>query len=324
MKKTVIALVVLISILISACGSEKNETATSEPGKNRVEISESEDNSGYFLNEFNSDDKLIKSTKYSNSDVLLWYTEYTLDSGGDCRQSSTYDSDGTILCLVFYDAFGNAIESMLFEYDGSNLKKLTEFNIAGNVYRQTEHTSFSATTTLFNNNGQVVEVAKYGTLLESPATFQEYIYDINGNNTELRVYNADGTLNRREIAEFDQYNRELTRTQYDSLGTIISKTKNSFDSSGKIAKSVETGYGGKNIRLYDENERVIKWSWYDQNGNLEDTEIFEYDNLGREILYEIYDSNGVKYSWSVTEYIGDVCRRTTFDNNGMVDEVIEN
>lgn len=324
MKKAAIALVVLISILISACGSTKNETATSGPEKNRVERTDCVDKSGYYLNEFNSDDKLIKSTKYSNSDILLWYTEYILDSEGDCRQSSTYDSDGTILCLVFYDAFGNAIENMLFEYDGSNLKKLTELNIAGNVYRQTEHATFSATTTLYNNNGQIVEVAQYGTLLESPTTFQEYIYDINGNNTELRVYTADGTLNRREVAEFDQYNRELTRTQYDSLGTTISKTTNSFDSSGKIVKSVETGYGGRNIRLYDENERVIKWSWYNQDGNLEDTEIFEYDNLGREILYEIYDSNGVKYSWSVTEYTGDICRRTTFDENGMVDEVIEN
>ena len=199
--------------------------------------------------EYDSYNRLIKTTQYNASGGLYWVQEYefypnkkgweqqyvkkytTTDYYYDGTQGSKiveeYDENGNYLKTTFYEN-NKMINSMVYEYDskGNNVKK----------------------TNISSNN--------------KPTDITVFEYDIYGNKTKETYFYGNGNRYGWVTCTYNTNNNVLNSTYYDADGNIIQTYDYEYDKNENITRYCDNnGYDVyEELHEYDENGNEIKFT----------------------------------------------------------------
>ena len=141
-------------------------------------------------------------------------------------------------------------------------------------------------------------------------------YNSNGNMLENTYYD-DGVLSYRSVYEYDEAGRMTRAYDYASDGTLNYKAEYYYDEKGRRCRTYNENIYGKyyeSVITYDDEDRVIRIENNENYGYYADSETFEYDADGNEILH-ITDC---------TSSDGDIFRQEhKYDNQNRLSEFIE-
>ena len=269
---------------------------------------------------------LIISYDENGLETERYEASYTYYESGALHTRTVYEPDGQLYTV--YDERGNQIEHTITEWDADGnvtfeqkwvytydendtlrkeemyingyLDSVTEYNENGVISRKTEHYPYGTFVHEYDERGFEIAATDYnldGTVCE------KWVYERYDNGqakVRLRYY-ADGTL--REQTEFTENGLETFWEFYAEDGTVEQK----FTYSAPGVKSESVHYletGGKEVVRYDDHGREMQFETYDsQNVLIRYTE------------YEYYDSGANK---SIITYYADgsVMDAIYFDENG--------
>ena len=132
---------------------------------------------------------------------MNFYTEYEYNEDGKRIKDSTYESDGTLrsYTLSEYDTNGDIAKETGYRADGtvSSISEYMEnYTIAKESY--------------YNEKGQLDSYWEY-----------EYEYDKNGfhTKTNINIYEADGTLSKYGVIQYDDNGDYVDTIWYNPDGT---------------------------------------------------------------------------------------------------------
>ena len=223
---------------------------------------------------------------------------------GDFVDVSTYTEQGDPLHMTSYDADGNVLSDMLYEYE-------------------------------YDADGNKLSHKYYG----DGVLMEEAVYEA-GVPTQYTSYYEDGT---KGVSEYDEDGNVVSYVFYDADGSVNSTTESEYaytaDGESYEAKNTMTDFeGAKYIGEYNEFGDQIAWIFYDVEGNLvtEERYEFEYDDEGdlrtkrtyvdgvltQELLYTtVIDGDGrMSYPGTEINYHSDGSKTVTeYDEN---DEII--
>lgn len=169
------------------------------------------DGSGSIIeHEYNEDGTLIKTTIYTKSGVVTNILEY--DANGILRREThnvfrnVIGDEIIYYHITEYDEAGLELQSVEYHADGTLYRSyIPTYGENGLLIRRDE---ISADGTLnsyylyeYDENGNVIKESWFdeeGNTLP----WTEYDYDSNGIQTEYRIYNADGSLQHREVTSY--------------------------------------------------------------------------------------------------------------------------
>ena len=145
--------------------------------------------------------RAFKVSYYTAEGQLNFYTEYEYNEDGKRIKDSTYESDGTLrsYTLSEYDTNGDIAKETGYRADGtvSNISEYMEnYTIAKESY--------------YNEKGQLDSYWEY-----------EYEYDKNGfhTKTNINIYEADGTLSKYGVIQYDDNGDYVDTIWYNPDGT---------------------------------------------------------------------------------------------------------
>lgn len=177
---------------------------------------------------------------------------------GDFVDVNTYNEYGDILRMTSYDANGNVIGDLRYEYeyDADGNKLLAKYYADGVLMDETAY-----------EEGLPVRYTTY--YEDGTESFAEY--DENGNVFHFVFYEADGAVSSETWSEFGF---TADGESYESKNTMVDAD------------------GVKYIGEYNQQGDMTAWFCYDAGGNLltEERYEFEYDAEGRTQVKRIYIS----------------------------------
>jgi len=201
---------------------------------------------------------------------------------------------------------------------------------------------------IFASNGWMMRMSGYdgeGNLI----FWHEYTYNLNGQQTSVAKYNAQGVQEQYLELTYDEEGRPLINYSYAADEGDLSKrvleyngnheritfyegisdetyayTDLELDSDGKTLKTTQNGadgslWGTETIE-YDESGNMIKSSSYNADGELVNYSIHTYNNTGRYLQQQFYDGNNTLINY--TEYLydeeGNQIGIREYDGNGVL------
>lgn len=255
---TYLGVLSLVLLFFAACAGAPEPAPTEEPATQQEEKREP-----VIVNV----PMIQKETVYIGETILDSYSLYQ------------YENDRLVSVDVL-DSFNEAIEYIVFEYDGGDQpsKRLTygpdeqlrsmrvyAYDAEGNKVREEVYNRNEALQTVsvyqYDDAGNRVrwEVRDSGDALMA---YTEYLIE-DGMTVRVNTFSADGVLRDYFLREYED-------------GGVVKESK--FDEDGTSAGSVEYEYT---------NGRVSEERHYRPNGSLERKISFEYDNEGS-IIREVY------------------------------------
>lgn len=208
---------------------------------------------GYSYKKVYSSD-FKKCTEYTYTDqwnTLDSYYVFDIEkysySYNDNSYTSYHNLKGTL-----YDGDGNKYGSTVYEYYPDNRpKKTTQYNESGKLYWVEEYE-------FYDKKGWELQYVKKHT---------------------QTTYNYDGSIDSKEVEEFDENNKYLKQTYYNHEGLVE--------------------YA---VYEYDSKGNNVKKTWFDNYNKPKDITIFEYDIYGNETKETYYYGNGNRYGWVTYTY----------------------
>ena len=224
--------------------------------------------------------KGVTASYEENEDGTL--TTVITDENG-FKQAEVTDINGEIISTS--DISGNLSKTTNYLYDteGNNIKIL--YPDGSYIINEFDLLNQNIRSTSYKAGGAIEEVTAY-------------VYDVNGNITEARIFESDGTT--------EKYRENFI---YDAEGKLVSKTV-TYDNS---SESETISYS------YDNEDRLIKTS-YAGKSNLGDI-TYSYDSYGN--IQKIYQNEKL-----VTEYIYDgfyrISKRYDYTSAGGSSYILRN
>ena len=223
---------------------------------------------------------------------------------GDFMDVSTYTEQGDPLHMTSYDADGNVLSDMRYEY---------EYDADGNKLSHK-----------YYGDGVLMEEAEYEA----------------GVPTQYTNYYEDGT---KSVSDYDEDGNAVSTAYYDADGKVYSETQSEYaytaDGESYETKNTMTDMDGAvYISEFNEQGDQIAWICYDPDGNLmtEERYEYEYDDEGNTLAKKIYvsgalsqellyttvtDADGwMSYPGTVIDYFDDGSKTVTEYNEN--DEII--
>lgn len=232
--------------------------------------------------------------------------EYVRNDDGYILSSTDYDADGNIESKTVYDRDSNNYAPRTYVYSGDGTLLCWEDNSQPNItisYNANNEEIYRDVNTKDGNTSSRTRIFSDGTSCKT----QELIYDENNKLIHWTEYNTDGKI--AFVAEFayDSEGNEVSNihTAYNN-GEFASRSENTYDSDGNILEakyvSSDTTYSYRVTYSYDENGKQLTYDYY----NYEDIAMQHEERTYNEHGYiESKISNG-KYSdgstWENTYY----------------------
>ncbi len=247
------------------------------------------------LYKYRSDGTLEREEGYDGFSNLMQVVE-EYDSAGNMVRYENYDENGGLsyYYLSEYDSNGNEIKAEFYEGDGKLESAYTsEYDANGNIIKQDRRDSNGELTDYwlytYNADGQKIREESYdetGKRWE----YTQYLYDDTGKRIKEENYGYDSTLQSYRLYIYDADGAEIRYENYDSDGTMICYW--SEDDDGYMRE-----YNPDGTLVYDEvtsqtdsgvaNE--TREDYYDENGELRQYALFQYDEEGNVIEVRRYD-----------------------------------
>ena len=162
------------------------------------------------------------------------------------------------------------------------------------------------TLTVFDDNGNVVSVAKYNNL---GYCTEEYLFDSKGREKLITTYE-----------NFNQNGIALTQSIYDPIkATTVVKNYSKDGAYIERVTSYNENYLPVKDEYFDAESNVLKYELYDYHDNLNVKSIFYYKGNEKD-AYVIYDENGVLLS---SKESGKPAKIFFYNLNGELEEVKE-
>ncbi|MBE6654820.1 MAG: hypothetical protein E7608_05120 [Ruminococcaceae bacterium] len=162
------------------------------------------------------------------------------------------------------------------------------------------------TLTVFDDNGNVVSVAKYNDL---GYCTEEYLFDSKGREKLITTYE-----------NFNQNGIALTQSIYDPIkATTVVKNYSKDGAYIERVTSYNENYLPVKDEYFDAESNVLKYELYDYHDNLNVKSIFYYKGNEKD-AYVIYDENGVLLS---SKESGKPAKIFFYNLNGELEEVKE-
>ncbi len=162
--------------LLGVCDADGYSIESQEnTGENlaREERVDDPNGGGYWIDEYDEEGKLQKSTRYYENSWLsmgiVYYIISEYDKNGNCVKLTYCDMDQQKLWydVSEYDMQGNVIKTTTYETDGALRNYSTnEYDMNGNLLERVEYdvdgTITERSVYEYNENGQMIKIARYG------------------------------------------------------------------------------------------------------------------------------------------------------------------
>lgn len=265
MKKIIPVMLVLL-LLLSACGGKKPEQTNPTGGADVPQITETQtptDSEGVLDPTTEIRYLLVKMIVTNDLGQELWGRDYTYDENGFCTQEREYSNIGAAPYsrVNAPDALGRIGTSIFTEADGSQYTITYTYDELGRCIREDvlresgeqERLEYS-----YNEQGNYLTLKQYiDDQLVVDYSFS-YTYDGKGNQVSMDEY-LFGELMNHVATVYDADGRELATTTTLVNGEIMSRTESQWD-------------GLTETRLYfsgDETEPfMVSVFTYDDQGNV--------------------------------------------------------
>ncbi|MDE5931043.1 MAG: hypothetical protein K2H40_00965 [Lachnospiraceae bacterium] len=259
--------------------------------------------------EYDQNGNEIRYTKYDDGVTVSYWYEKEYDENGNEVRHISYHADGTMGYWYeqAYDEKGNQIKFVSYNEDGS-IEWISEYEYDENcrvIYKSYEN-DYGTMQTWENDYDECGNQIKAAFTIYDGETGQEkyrkvdeFAYDENGNMTEY-----DHTEHEGKEVENPRWKRE-----YDEDGR-----KAAFYFYDHYANEKIVSYQSKTA--YDENGLMIKYTGYDEEGNVLVRKETEYDEAGKVIRETHYDADGNPVQYYENEYddFGSVTRQTMYQD----------
>ena len=264
--KKIISLILILMLLLSACGGKKPEQTNPTGGADVPQITETQaptDSEGVLDPTTEIRYLLVKMIVTNDLGQELWGRDYTYDENGFCTQEREYSNIGAAPYsrVNAPDALGRIGTSTFTEADGSQYTITYTYDEFDRCVREDvswdgeilEYTEYS-----YNEQGNYLTLKQYigGELVVDYAF--SYTYDGKGNQVSMDEY-FFGELMNHVATVYDADGRELATTTTLVNGEIMSRTESQWD-------------GLTETRLYfsgDETEPfMVSVFTYDDQGNV--------------------------------------------------------
>lgn len=152
---------------------------------------------------------------------------------------------------------------------------------------------------------------------EDPRLRQEWSFAPDGTMTARSFYSysfMDGSLNYRQVSEFDDTGRLIASENVAPDGTIVGRSVHEYDDEGRRIR---------NVSYDEEGEENFRFEWiYDGAGNLAARETYRQGELRDRDEFE-YDGQGRRISARETDGAGNLTSETTYSVPDLEYEVVE-
>ena len=297
----VIAIVVIVKVISTLSGGDKNTDIVDVKGKPGRRIEQSiearkEEASMYLyeadiylkqndynsaLNALNSGIYIINSEELINrkndicSNIVLLET---ISGDGQHIFYNTYDESGRLIREELYDSEQNFNGWNEYKYNDEGCKRYCYlYNKKGKLQK---YSKFS-----YDDNLVLTTIEDYNSK-DKKQGWHEYTYDNEGRVIEILDYGSNKKVGWKTTSEYDSAGRLIRNTGYDSRNRAKSWVDTVYDENGNVDRMIR----------YDEDGDVVEWNQtvYDENNKA--TESISY-NENDEVISStkyIYDANGFK------------------------------
>lgn len=193
------------------------------------------------------------------------------------KETVRFDKQGNVKLKMVeeYDAAGNNSGSRMYDAGGRLMRRTAGiFDDRGNCIQATSYGSDdriqSRINWSFNEDGKLVETITYTADVEKPSSRTTYSYNDQGNQYEVRMYDAAGNLNVIYRYTFDEHGNQIEEKAW--VGDRVVQQKHStYDGSGLLTS--EKIYDASGILT---SNRMFSYTMDDQGNWIER---LEYRNL---------------------------------------------
>ena len=216
------------------------------------------------VNTYNENGELVQTEQYDQDDILLQKTVNKYDENQRLASQSNYYGDASeeYVTKYYYDAEGNVVKQEVY--------------VDGNL-------DYVEKTATFVNGrpDTVTENDDYGNAMY----VHHYQYDEKG---QVTVYVRDEVQNKdRRTYEFT-YNDNGDRVKdliYDYDMKLIAKVNRTFDEQNRQTEVVEEDLDSyRHITMEYDEDRVVKNTMFDKNGEITGWAEYEYADDGRQSM----------------------------------------
>ena len=259
--------------------------------KIRIENVEKEGWRGTFTEEhfFDLSGNLAKIKCYDEENDALWYIE-EYDVSGYLKRYELYNRDrdsNLIMGVKEYDSDGNTVREEYYDENGI----LSFVEIHNGEESWTEH---------YDENGNLLYATEHKYENGNYIGYSLYIYDENGELTEVRYYDADKNMTKQEYYENGMLQSYWNQ---DDAGNWVGYNADGtpYDYDNEVTSQTDSGVA-----------RETRVDYHDENGELRQYALFQYDAEGKVIEVRRYDKAESKYENG--NYIGSI--HYTYDGDG--------
>ena len=220
-KKVSCLIVVMITIIIAACGSSSNET-----GENQDTLKQKARALVSKQTQYNYEDgAIISVTEYEYNEEGIRTQTIQKDGAGNMTAiiKPEYNTDGKIIKEVAADADGNITSVSEYAYEDDTNYTITYGDAEGNtLYTQRYE---------FDEKGSLIKLElNYGDI----ANVYSYENEYEGDRLVKLVSYYQGVENGYSEYTYDENGNSLKTINYDSNGTIINYTEYVCDENGNL------------------------------------------------------------------------------------------
>lgn len=216
------------------------------------------------VNTYNENGELVQTEQYDQDDILLQKTVNKYDENQRLASQSNYYGDASeeYVTKYYYDAEGNVVKQEVYVDGNLDYVEKTAIFVNGRPDTVTENDDYGNAMYVhhyqYDEKGQVTVYVRDEVQNKDRRTY-EFTYNDNGDRVKDLIYDYDMKLIAKVNRTFDEQNRQTEVVEED------------LDSYRRITME------------YDE-DRVVKNTMFDKNGEITGWAEYEYADDGRQSM----------------------------------------
>jgi hypothetical protein len=216
------------------------------------------------VNTYNENGELVQTEQYDQDDILLQKTVNKYDENQRLASQSNYYGDASeeYVTKYYYDAEGNVVKQEVYVDGNLDYVEKTATFVNGRPDTVTENDDYGNAMYIhhyqYDEKGQVIVYVRDEVQNKDRRTY-EFTYNDNGDRVKDLIYDYDMKLIAKVNRTFDEQNRQTEVVEED------------LDSYRRITME------------YDE-DRVVKNTMFDKNGEITGWAEYEYADDGRQSM----------------------------------------
>lgn len=216
------------------------------------------------VNTYNENGELVQTEQYDQDDILLQKTVNKYDENQRLASQSNYYGDASeeYVTKYYYDAEGNVVKQEVYVDGNLDYVEKTAIFVNGRPDTVTENDDYGNAMYIhhyqYDEKGQVTVYVRDEVQNKDRRTY-EFTYNDNGDRVKDLIYDYDMKLIAKVNRTFDEQNRQTEVVEED------------LDSYRRITME------------YDE-DRVVKNTMFDKNGEITGWAEYEYADDGRQSM----------------------------------------